>query len=157
MGVSDSGGGNKGGRRNVDFELNLIPFIDLLSVCILFLLMTAVWVQISKMSAFSQPSGQATVSHSEVASINEMREGRIWDVLIREKGVQIVQKGRSLGTFPAETISETFLKLKEKIKDPEKARISVRAADNVIYEDVIFVLDGLMAADLTNVTIGGLN
>ena len=28
-------------------ELNLVPFIDLMSVCIIFLLITAVWTQIS--------------------------------------------------------------------------------------------------------------
>jgi len=37
---------SKGGRkRSLDAELNLVPFIDLLSMCICFLLMTAVWVQ----------------------------------------------------------------------------------------------------------------
>src|SRR3982751_5213529 len=34
------------GRRSLDAEVNLVPFIDLLSMCICFLLMTAVWVQI---------------------------------------------------------------------------------------------------------------
>jgi biopolymer transport protein TolR len=37
----------KGGRRkSLDAELNLVPFIDLLSMCICFLLMTAVWMEI---------------------------------------------------------------------------------------------------------------
>ena len=45
MGVSvDSGGGGRGKSQN--FDLNLVPFIDLLSVCITFLLATAVWTQI---------------------------------------------------------------------------------------------------------------
>ncbi|MBY0371880.1 biopolymer transporter ExbD [bacterium] len=38
---------SSGGRRSLDAEINLVPFIDLLSVCICFLLMTAVWTQIS--------------------------------------------------------------------------------------------------------------
>lgn len=38
---------SSGGRRSLDAEINLVPFIDLLSVCICFLLMTAVWVQLS--------------------------------------------------------------------------------------------------------------
>lgn len=45
MGVSvDTGGGGRG--RSGNFDLNLVPFIDLLSVCITFLLATAVWTQI---------------------------------------------------------------------------------------------------------------
>lgn len=38
---------SSGGRKSLDAEINLVPFIDLLSVCICFLLMTAVWTQIS--------------------------------------------------------------------------------------------------------------
>lgn len=38
-------GGSKG--RAVSVELNLVPFIDLMSVLITFLLITAVWTQVS--------------------------------------------------------------------------------------------------------------
>src|SRR4051812_3155040 len=40
--IQDNGGG-----REVNVELNLVPFIDLMSVCIIFLLLTAVWTQVS--------------------------------------------------------------------------------------------------------------
>ena len=156
MSVSDIATGRGGARKAVDAELNLIPFIDLLSVCVLFLLMTAVWVQISKMSAFSQPSGEATVRHSEVSSITEMREGRDWDVLITTRGVQIKQGGKSLGTFRPETIRETFEKYKSRLGDYKKAKVSVRASDSVVYENVITVLDALFASEITNLTIGGI-
>src|ERR1035441_8269205 len=33
-------------RRSLDAEVNLVPFIDLLSMCICFLLMTAVWLEL---------------------------------------------------------------------------------------------------------------
>ena len=35
-----------GGKRDLDAQLNLTPFIDLLSTCVCFLLVTAVWIQI---------------------------------------------------------------------------------------------------------------
>src|SRR3954467_14672767 len=107
MGVSVDTGSGKG-RKGVDAELNLIPFIDLLSVCILFLLMTAVWVQISKMSAFSQPSGEATISHSEVSSITEAKEDRDFDIFVRKEGVQVVQNGKNVGMYPVATVKEEF-------------------------------------------------
>jgi len=40
-------GGGGGGKNNPNVELNLVPFIDLLSTLICFLLITAVWQQIS--------------------------------------------------------------------------------------------------------------
>jgi biopolymer transport protein TolR len=36
----------KSGRRQLNFDLNLVPFIDMLSVCICFLLVTAVFMQL---------------------------------------------------------------------------------------------------------------
>ncbi len=59
MGVSVEGG--KGRGRKMNFELNLVPFIDLLSVQITFLLATAVWVEISSLpvdQALSDPNAE---------------------------------------------------------------------------------------------------
>ena len=154
MGVSvDSGGG--GGRKRVDAELNLVPFIDLLSVCILFLLMTAVWVHISKMAAFTQPSGEALISHSEVSSINRAKEERDFDILVRQTGVEIKEDGRSLGEFQLEAVNSKLQELKALWKSEEIPKVSLRAADDVVYEDLIFVLDLLFNSKWTNVSVGG--
>lgn len=60
MSVSvDSGGGGR--TKNLMADLNLVPFIDLLSVCITFLLATAVWTQIDIMKvdqAIAPPNDQ---------------------------------------------------------------------------------------------------
>lgn len=37
---------SSGRRRSLDGEINLVPFIDLLSMCICFLLMTAIWIEV---------------------------------------------------------------------------------------------------------------
>lgn len=46
-------------HKHLDFELNLIPFIDLLSTCICFLLLTAVWVNVGAMNVKQAVGGQA--------------------------------------------------------------------------------------------------
>jgi len=46
----DTGGGG-GGKRKVDQEINMIPFIDLLMVTISFLLITAVWSSMARIDA----------------------------------------------------------------------------------------------------------
>lgn len=51
-GVSvESGGRGHGGRRTLDAEINMIPMIDLLMVTISFLLITAVWSNMSRIEA----------------------------------------------------------------------------------------------------------
>jgi biopolymer transport protein TolR len=52
-------------KRKVDVELNLVPFIDLLSTLICFLLITAVWQQISVLSTSSAEPGASENISSE--------------------------------------------------------------------------------------------
>src|SRR3954453_20824440 len=64
-GVSvDSGGG---GRRQTDTEINMIPMIDLLMVTISFLLITAVWVQSSRIDANANVPGTDSTPPCEQA------------------------------------------------------------------------------------------
>lgn len=41
-----SGAGKRGAKKKMNFELNLVPFIDVLSTCICFLLVTAVFINL---------------------------------------------------------------------------------------------------------------
>src|SRR5208282_2278929 len=41
--------GGKGKKKSLDAIVNVVPFIDLLSCCLSFLLITAVWTQVSKL------------------------------------------------------------------------------------------------------------
>ena len=46
-------------NKHLDFEINLIPCIDLLSVCICFLLLTAVWLNVGSMNVKQAVGGQS--------------------------------------------------------------------------------------------------
>lgn len=50
------GGGGGGDKRSANADINLVPYIDLLSTLICFLLITAVWQQVSVISTNSKPS-----------------------------------------------------------------------------------------------------
>src|ERR1700760_3349841 len=55
----------KGGKKALDAELNLVPFIDLLSCCISFLLITAVWTQIAGLQVASSGGPPDPVQKNE--------------------------------------------------------------------------------------------
>lgn len=57
MGGVDVGGGGSKGRKSLDSEINMIPFIDLLMVTISFLLITAVWSHMARINADAQVPG----------------------------------------------------------------------------------------------------
>lgn len=46
-------------EKKYDFELNLIPFIGFMSVCICFLLLTAVWIEIASINVKQAVGGQS--------------------------------------------------------------------------------------------------
>jgi biopolymer transport protein TolR len=55
--MSTSGMG--GGGKSVNVELNLVPFIDLLSTLICFLLITAAWQELDSMASNAPPKSTA--------------------------------------------------------------------------------------------------
>lgn len=61
-----STGGSKTGRKSVDQEVSMVPFIDLLIVTISFLLVTAVWTSMARIQATPRvPSEQGKVQAQE--------------------------------------------------------------------------------------------
>ena len=50
------GGGGGGDKRSANADINLVPYIDLLSTLICFLLITAVWQQVSVITTNSAPT-----------------------------------------------------------------------------------------------------
>src|SRR3954469_16335928 len=49
----------KSGKKPLDAQINLVPFIDLLSCCLSFLLITAVWTQLARMDVTQKGQGAA--------------------------------------------------------------------------------------------------
>ena len=60
MGGVSVGGGGHGGKKSVDSEIPLVPFIDLLLCCVMFLLVTAVWNRLARLDANQQTPGQVS-------------------------------------------------------------------------------------------------
>ena len=58
MGVAVESGG-KAGKKSVNADLNLVPYIDLLTCMVAFLLITAVWTQLARLEAHQKGQGQA--------------------------------------------------------------------------------------------------
>src|SRR5205085_11526978 len=86
--VPDSGGAR--GKRSLDLEIPLVPFIDLLCSLIAFLLMTAVWTQIARLelkqgNAAPVETPQATPTPPQTIDLR---------VEVHEKGFTIVENNK---------------------------------------------------------------
>ncbi|MEZ4360714.1 MAG: biopolymer transporter ExbD [Kofleriaceae bacterium] len=140
--------GTEGGGRNVNVDLNIVPFIDLLSCLTAFLLVSAVWVNIAQINI--SPKGKSR----DQAVIDEERDkvmlsvlieaDKIWVGLSRINEFQEIAKGQDG--------QHDWAKLETALKDQKgSAYFSDRAdlelaaesttGSEVSYQDVIQAMD----------------
>lgn len=65
-----SGRRGRGRGKGLNFELNLVPFIDVLSVCICFLLVTAVFINLGSLHVNQAVGSESQVENREQGSLN---------------------------------------------------------------------------------------
>src|SRR5258706_13245662 len=84
------------GKKSLDVELNIVPFIDLMSCLTAFLLVTAVWVNIAQINI--QPKGknrdttQVQVDEEHVTLSVLVQADKIWVGLSRVNEFQEIPK-----------------------------------------------------------------
>ena len=144
----------QGGRKS-NVDLNLVPFIDLMSVCIIFLLITAVWTQVSMIqlgsSVYSKKTSDEPVippPFSEVVlRVDVLPEG--FRLLVGTDLVQIPKL--SAGNYDKDNLVARLEKVKERYPDKVDGIASVR--DNVYYKHLIEAMDALLIAGFPQVSI----
>lgn len=110
--------------KSLDAEVNLVPFIDLLSMCICFLLMTAVWIEVG-MVPVKQSFGTEAVESPEKPLDLELGFLGAHSLELRFK-----QKGKTVKTIQVKAEDESALakKLQESL-DPALKEIGISAAE----------------------------
>ena len=93
MGGVNVGDGGHGGKKSVDAEIPLIPFIDLLLCCVMFLLVSAVWNQLGRINANQQQPGQAPTEDQPPP------EERVKLILQIQNIQHIITRSRSWGSL----------------------------------------------------------
>ena len=137
--ASISTGGGGGGKKSLDSEIPLVPFIDLLLCCVMFLLVTAVWNQLSRINANQKTPGQAQTQ------LPQEEKEKLY-LTIRDSGYRIYSTNgteelvdKSGDSYDLETLQE---KLRERKKvDPNREDIIVTADDGIEYMYIVEAMD----------------
>ena len=137
--------GGHGGKRPVDAEIPLVPFIDLLLCCVMFLLVTAVWSQLSALEARGpeMPGPTAPVETPDI-SPTLMLSADAWRV---SSGAGDRIEG------PVDDVVALTHALEATRGVTSGERISVAADDGVGYERVIASIDLAMGAGFRTVSM----
>jgi biopolymer transport protein TolR len=153
-GGMDLGGGGKGGKKPLDTNINLVPFIDLMAVTIVFLIMTAVWTQLGRLQV--SQSGQSV--QEEQPQENKPPPPSL---LITEKELKLSVGGLQYDPIPIVKDEKGRLDLKKllenlgkvKTEQPDQASITLQTEDNVLYEDLVRIIDACIGAQFPSVSV----
>jgi len=153
-GGMDLGTGGKGGKKPLDTQINLVPFIDLMAVTISFLIMTAVWTQIGKLQVAN--SGAS----AEPSNSPEDKTPPI-SLLITEKELRLSAGTQNFDPIPVTRGPNNKIeldKLRDKFKElkgqlPDAQAITLQAEDGIRYEDLVRIIDECKGDGLPQVSV----
>src|SRR5690349_1028397 len=122
------------GGRKTTLDLNLVPFIDLMSVLITFLLITAVWTQVSMIQIGSSIYGKKT----EVQTQPPPEVDVVLKLDIRQNGylLTVGKQGITIPLSGGQYDDAALLAQLEKAKQlhPTKIDAAIAMSDEIPYE-----------------------
>ena len=143
-------------KKDVDYQLDLTPFISLLSVCICFLLLTVAWFQIGALTVKQVMGGDTQRAEEKKDKVS------LWIYIKAQKKIEIRLKksGKSLSeefinsSDKAETFD--FKKFKKYITDLKKKQsdlneVFIFPQEQSVYEDIVKIMDSARQAGIFNI------
>jgi biopolymer transport protein TolR len=157
--IQESG---KGRGRSSNVELNLVPFIDLMSVLITFLLITAVWTQVSMIQIGSslygkkmddQPAPEPLPNANVVLKVDVRTKGYVLTA-----GTQMISLPLlGDGAYDDEGLVAQLQRVKQLY--PDKVDAVVAIEDPLPYNQLIKAMDDLLVSGFSAISVatGGPN
>lgn len=140
--------GSAHGKRPVDHEIPLVPFIDLLLCCVMFLLVTAVWNRLAvvetPLDAAGDPTAAVPPTEHETLSVYVHAEGF---VLASPMGDRLeIARDDGLAAL------RTALRARRGVAASD-TELEVIADDGVLYAEVIATMDAAVSSGFLRVGV----
>jgi biopolymer transport protein ExbD len=139
--------GTGDGKKSLNVELNIVPFIDLMSCLTAFLLVTAVWVNIAQINI--QPKGKTR----DTANVEEDTEHVTLSVLVQADQIWVgLSRVNEFQPIPKKGNEQDWEKFETTLKEhkasaffADRSDIEVAAESTqqapVPYQDIIHAMD----------------
>ena len=147
-----------GSKKELDADLNLTPFIDLLSTIVCFLLITAVWIEIGAVE-IKQSKGTEAAASKKISYDLDLVYKTPTDLRLNLK-----RNGKRVKAFKVQTKDEVSFQaklhdiiqnkvLKFKNKAIEIATATVTPRTSVNYGNLVQTLDTLRKNEIINIGV----
>lgn len=134
--------GADSGGKSVDVEINVVPFIDLMSCLTAFLLVTAVWSQFAQISIKPKGLGRdATKQLQEEIPVNAsvlLTPSEVWVGLTTGDRRQIPKDSDG---YDWETVKNNLTEFKELPVFQGRQDIEIAAEEEVDYQSIVTAMD----------------
>lgn len=149
MSVSVDTGG-KSSRKSLNAELNLVPYIDLLTCMVAFLLITAVWTQLARLQAQQKGQGQAGEETPPELQVKIV-------VVVNQEGFNLVV-GQDQTPIPKRGTDYDFERLAAELKKakdshPDKNDVQVASEDQIVFDTLIRTMDTAITARFADISL----
>jgi biopolymer transport protein ExbD len=158
--MPEQGGGGKKKKKALDASVNVVPAIDLFAVLTSFLLLTAVWTQISRLQVQQLGTGAPeppTVEQQKSLTVTLAMGERGFNLSTSGgMSLDIPLSGRSSDgkiQFDLKLLSQSLKRVRSDA--PDTAAITVSVEDPVEYGDLVHVIDLCVEAGLQAVSVTG--
>jgi biopolymer transport protein ExbD len=154
MSVSVEEGG-KSGKKPLNADLNLVPYIDLLTCMVAFLLITAVWSQLARLEAHQKGQGQAgeDTPPEKVFKLVVVVNSEGFNLVADQDQQPIPKKGEQ---YDFEKLGSELKKIKDTHAD--KNDVQVASEDTIKFEVLVRTMDVALSArfpDISLIDAGG--
>lgn len=144
----------KGGGRGMNVDVNIVPFIDLMCVCIIFLLVTAVWTQVSMIQIGSSVYSKRTEATPDEPPPRPEVAFRL-DVVTAGYVINIGKKQLSVPKLGAAYDDKRLMQELKTIKQeyPDKKDGVITVMEELTYDDLIHGMDMLLQAGFEEISV----
>jgi biopolymer transport protein TolR len=147
MAVSiDGGGGYR--RKPLDAELNLVPYIDLLTCMVAFLLITAVWVELARLEVRQRGQGDQVETDTHHVDITVMVNGDGFVLIAKEDQKPLPRKN---GDLDFGGLAGELKNLKRVYAD--KTDVQIASEDGVTFDVLVKTMDAALGAGFPDVSL----
>lgn len=146
-------------HKHLEFEINLIPAIDLLSVCICFLLLTAVWLNVGAMNVKQAVGGQPASETARKPTV-WVQLGKDGDVSLEVRDSRVPAKlakakiAAKEGKPDFNAVKEIAAQLKQ--AEPLLTTVLIQPQAQALYEDIIDLMDSFKKQGLIDLGVSPL-